>query len=423
MTLRTVKIRLYPNKQQEQTLNRVLGSYRFVYNHMLARKQEAYNADKTSLGLCELSKYFHGELLKDEQYSWLKEQNTKVMKQAIRQMLSAYDNFFKFGKGFPKFKSKRDVQSALFPYGAISKSNTFETRHISLIKSLKNLSFHCSNMYLDRLRRYKDNIRSATLSKTKSGKFYLSILLSMNDDEFMQFRHTDNRVGIDLGVKDFVITSDGEVFENKRFFKKSEDKIKKMQRRMSKKQKGSNNRDKARIRLAKAHEHLTNQRMDYIHGIVNSLLRNYDYIFMEDLNVSGMLKNHHLAKAIQELGFYTFKSTLKNKAMMNDKFVIEVDRWFASSKTCHCCGYVYKGLTLGEREWICPVCSERHDRDLNAAINILVEGNKILVGTRSAELGARQSCSETLVDYPTADDRHESDLKSCGRLKQEIKYT
>ena len=415
MILRAVKIRLYPNKEQKQTLNKVLGCYRFVYNQMLTRKQEAYNADKTNLGLCELSKFFHGELLKDEQYSWLKEQNTKVMKQAIRQMLSAYDGFFKLGKGFPKFKSKKDEQSALFPYETISKSNTFETRHISLIKNLKNLKFRCSRLYLDRLRRYKDNIKSATLSKTKSGKFYLSVLMSMNEDEFRQFGHTNNRVGIDLGVKDFVITSDGEVFENKHFLRKTEDKIKKLQRRLSKKVKGSNNRNKARIRLARAFEHLASQRIDYIHNVVNSLLQTYDYVFMENLNVQGMMRNHHLAKAIQELGFYTFKSTLKNKALLNDKFVIEVDRWFASSKTCHCCGYIYNGLTLSEREWDCPICGEHHNRDLNAAINILIEGNKILVGARSTEF--------TLADYPTVDDRCESNLKSGGRLKQEMKYT
>ena len=415
MILRAVKIRLYPNKEQEQTLNRVLGCYRFVYNQMLARKQEAYNTDKTNLGLCELSKFFHGELLKKNEYSWLKEQNTKVMKQAIRQMLYAYDGFFNLGKGFPKFKSKKDEQSALFPCEAISKSNSFETKHISLTKSLKNLKFHCSNLYFERLQRYKDNIKSATLSKTKSGKFYLSVLLSMNEEEFKQFRHTGNRVGIDLGVKDFVITSDDQVFENKHFFKESENRIKKLQRQLSKKVKDSNNRDKVRIKIAKAFEHLTNQRMDYIHNVVNSLLRTYDYIFMENLNVQGMLKNHHLAKAIQELGFYTFKSTLKNKAMLNNKFVIEVDRWFASSKTCHCCGYIYKNLTLGEREWICPVCGEHHDRDLNAAINILIEGNKILVGGRTTEL--------TLVENPTVDDRCESSLKSSGSLKQEVKYT
>ena len=378
MILRAVKIRLYPNKTQEQTLNKVLGCYRFVYNQTLVHKQEAYSTDKINLGLCELSKFFHGELLKDEQYSWLKEQNTKVMKQAIRQMLSAYDSFFNHGKGFPKFKAKHDNNSALFPCEAISKSNTFETKHISLIKTLKNIKFRCSNLYFERLKRYKDNIKSATLSKTKSGKFYLSVLMSMNEEEFKQFRHTNNKVGIDLGVKDFVITSDGEVFENKHFLKQSENKIKKLQRQLSKKVKGSNNRDKARTKIAKEFEHLTNQRIDYIHNVVNSLLRTYDYIFMEDLNVQGMLKNHKLAKAIQELGFYAFKNTLKNKAMMNNKFVIEVDRWFASSKTCHKCGYVYKGLTLGEREWTCPICGEHHDRDLNAAVNILLEGQRML---------------------------------------------
>lgn len=413
MILRAIKIRLYPNKTQEQTLNKVLGCYRFVYNQMLALKQEAYNRDKSNLGLCELSKFFHGTLLKDEQYAWLKKQNTKVMKQAIRQMLSAYDGFFKLGKGFPKFKSKHDNNSALFPCEAISKSNTFETKHISLTKSLKNIKFHCSNLYFERLQRYKDNIKSATLSKTKSGKFYLSVLMSMNEEEFKKFSHTNNRVGIDLGVKDFVITSDGEVFKNKHFFKESENRIKKLQRQLSKKVKGSNNRDKARTKIAKEFEHLTNQRIDYIHNVVNSLLRTYDYIFMEDLNVQGMLKNHKLSKAIQELGFYTFKNTLKNKAMMNNKFVIEVDRWFSSSKTCHKCGYVYKDLTLGEREWTCPICGEHHDRDLNAAMNILIEGNKILVGSRTTEF--------TLVDYPTMDDRCESNLKSSGRMKQEVK--
>ena len=412
MVLRAIKIRLYPNKTQEQTLNKVLGCYRFVYNQMLALKQNAYNKDKSNLGLCELSKFFHGELLKKSEYSWLKEQNTKVMKQAIRQMLTAYDGFFKLGKGFPKFKSKHDNNSALFPCEAISKSNSFETRHISLIKSLKNLKFRCSNLYFNRLQRYKDNIKSATLSKTKSGKFYLSVLLSMNEEEFKQFRHTDNKVGIDLGVKDFVITSDGEVFENKHFLKKSENKIKKLQRQLSKKVKGSNNRNKTRIKLAKVFERLTNQRLDYIHFITNSLLKTYDYVFMENLNVQGMLKNHKLSKAIQELGFYTFKNTLRNKAMINDKFVIEVDRWFASSKTCHKCGYVYKGLSLNEREWTCPVCGTKHDRDLNAAMNILIEGNKILVGSRTAEF--------TLVDYPTMDDRCENNLKSSDRLKQEV---
>ena len=378
MILRAIKIRLYPNKTQKQTLNKVLGCYRFVYNQMLALKQNVYNENKTNLGLTDLSKYFHGTLLKNEQYAWLKEQNTKVMKQAIRQMLTAYDNFFKLDIGFPQFKSKKDNQSALFPLEAVSKNNTFETKHISLIKSLKNIKFRCSDKQFKRLQKYKDNIRSATLSKTKSGNYFLSVLVLMNDDEFKQFQYTNDKVGIDLGIKDFVITSDGEVFENKHFFKTSENKIKKLQKQLSKKVKGSNNRNKARVKLAKVYEHLTNQRLNYIHYVVNSLLTTYDYVFMEDLNVQGMLKNHHLSKAIQELGFNTFKNILKNKALLNNKLVIEVDRFYASSKTCNKCGYIYKGLTLNEREWKCPHCGEYHDRDLNAAINILHEGERLM---------------------------------------------
>ena len=332
--LRAIKIRLYPNKEQELKLNKVLGCYRFVYNQMLALKQEAYNRDKSNLGLCELSRFFHGTLLKDEHYVWLKEQNTKVMKQAIRQMLSAYDKFFKQHNGFPKFKSKKDRQSALFPIDAISKGNTFETRHISLTKSLKNIKFRCSDLYLSRLQKYNKNIRSATLSKTKSGNFFLSILIEMENAELKKFERTNKQVGIDLGVKDFVITSDGEVFENKHFFKKEEKQIKKLQRQLSKKVKGSNNRKKAQIRIAKLFERITNKKDAYIHYVANELLSYFDTIFMEDLNVQGMLRNHHLAKAIQEVGFYKFKETLVSKALVNDKQVVFVDRFYPSSKTC-----------------------------------------------------------------------------------------
>ena len=375
--LRAIKVRLYPNKQQEQAVNKVLGCYRFVYNHMLALKQESYKSDKTNLSLNELSKYFHHELRKNEQYAWLKEQNTQVMGQSIRQMLTAYDKFFKEHKGFPKFKSKRDEQSALFPIGAISKRNTFETRHITLITSLKNIKFRCSDLYLKRLRMYKDNIRSATLSKTKSGNFFLSILMNIPQSEFVKFKKTNKEVGIDIGVKDFVITSDGKKFENKHFFKSDERKLKKLQRQLSKKKVGSNNRNKQRIKMAKVFEHMTNKKENYIHHVVNKLLSSYDTIYMEDLSVSGMLKNHHLAKAISEVGFYKFKEILSSKSLVNDKQVVLIDKFYPSSKTCSCCGYVYKELTLNERKWQCPNCGANHDRDFNAAKNILCEGQRI----------------------------------------------
>lgn len=376
--LRAVKIRLYPNKTQEQTLNKVLGCYRFVYNQCLAQKQKAYKADKTNLKVTDLSKWFHGTLLKDEQYAWLKEQNTKVMKQAIRQMYGAYQKFFKQHNGFPKFKSKKDKQSALFPIDAISKRNTFETRHISLTTPLKDIKFRCSDLYFSRLQKYNKNIRSATLSKTKSGNFFLSILIEMEDTELKRFEHTNEQVGIDLGVKDFVITSDGEVFENKHFFKKEEKQVKKLQRQLSKKVKGSNNRKKAQVRIAKLFERITNKKDAYIHYATNELLANFDTIFMEDLNVQGMLRNHHLAKAIQEVGFYKFRETLVNKATVNNKQVVFVDRYFPSSKTCSICGYKKRDLKLSDREWTCPNCGTHHDRDINAAVNILLEGQRML---------------------------------------------
>ena len=376
--LRAVKIRLYPNKTQEQTLNKVLGCYRFVYNHMLALKQKEYNENKKSLGLTDLSKYFHGTLLKDGQYAWMKEQNTKVMKQAIRQMLSAYEKFFKQHNGFPKFKTKKDKQSALFPLEAISSGNKFNEKKITLTKSLKDIKFRCSDIYFKRLQIYKEKIRSATLSKTKSGNYFLSILVELPQEEVIKFRVTNKHVGIDLGVKDFVITSDGEVFENRHFFKKQESKLLRLQIQLSKKQKGSNNRNKQRVRIAKVFEKLSNQKDAYIHSVVNELLTYYDTVFMEDLNVKGMMKNHKLAKSMQEVGFYKFRQILEDKARNNYKQVVFIDRFYPSSKNCSNCGYKNQELKLSDRFWTCPNCREYHDRDLNAAVNILHEGERLI---------------------------------------------
>ena len=409
--LRALKIRLYPNGEQQTKMNKVLGCYRFVYNQSLERKMNAYKDEGASLGLTDLSKWFHGVLLKDDNYAWLRGQNTKVMKQSIRQMLTAYANFFKLHRGFPKFKSKHDtVLSALFPLEAISKRNTFDDHRITLTKDLSDLRFRCSKLYYARLKMFRGNIRSATLSRTKTGKYFLSILMDIPDDELVKFKRTGNSVGIDLGVKDFVITSDGEVFENRHFLKRTERRIKVLQKQLSRKIKGSNNRMKQRVRLATAYERLANQREAYIHYVVNSLLKCYDTICMEDLNVRGMLKNHRLAKAIAEVGLYRFRQVLTDKAMLNGKQVVFVDRFYSSSKTCSVCGYIKRDLTLVDREWTCPECGTHHDRDVNASINILNEGKRI-VGVRSTEL--------TPVDCPTMDDRSAMNLKSSGRVKQE----
>lgn len=374
---RAIKIRLYPNKEQEQAINQLFGCYRFVYNYMLDIKQQEYKDNNKTLSLKELSKYFYSTLRKDENYSWLKVQNTKVMKQYIRQMLTAYNRFFKLHTGFPKYKSKKDIQSAYFPIDAISRRNTFEERKITLTQSFKDIKFRCSKLYLARLQTYKNKIRSATISKTKSGKYFLSILIDIEESKIVKFKKTGKSVGLDLGVKDFVITSDGDKFENKHFLKKQENKIKKLQKQLSRKVKGSNNRNKQRIKIAKAFEHLVNQRENYIHAVINELLIKYDTIFMEDLNVSGMLKNHCLSKAIQEVGFYKFKLILQSKAMLNNKQVVLIDRYYPSSKICSHCGYKNKDLRLSDRFWTCLCCGTKHDRDINAARNILVEGQRI----------------------------------------------
>lgn len=402
---RAIKVRLYPNKKQEQAINKLLGCYRFLYNYMLALRQNEYNGNNINLSLKDLSKYFFETLRKDENYHWLQEQNTQVLQQSIRQMCTAYDKFFKLHTGYPTFKSKKDKQSALFPIGAISKKNIFKERKITLTKSFKDIKFRCSDLYFKRLQTYKDKIRSATLSKTKRGKYFLSILVDIDEIEFTKFKKTGKSVGLDLGIKDFVITSDGKKFENKHFFKKEEKKLKKLQRQLSRKVKGSNNRNKARIKLAKVFEHITNKKINYIHSVVNELLTKYDTIYMEDLNVNGMLKNHKLAKAIQEVGFYQFKVILQSKALSNDKKTVLIDRFYPSSKKCSCCGFKNKDLKLSNRFWICPQCNTKHDRDINAAKNILSEGQRAFeINVQGCSLVGHCMAEFTLVDYPLMDE-------------------
>lgn len=410
--LRAVKMRIYPNIEQTETINRLLGCSRYVYNALLALKTKEYNENGNNLSLSDLSHHYHSVMCKEPETSWLKDANTKVIKQTIRHLVTAYDNFFKHKTKFPRFKSKKDVNKVTFPLEAISKSNIFDTRHISLTKPLKNLRFRCSDLLFRRLRENKDRIRSATLTKTKSGKYELSVLIDFeNPYEFRKFSHTGHAVGVDLGVKDFAVTSDGEVFENIHPFKYMERRMRKLNKDLSRKRKGSSNREKARRRLDKTHERITARREAYLHSIENSLLSKHDVILIEDLNVAGMTKNRRLSKAICELGLRKFIDMLKDKASLNGKMVVEVSRWFPSSKLCHRCGYVYKGLTLSERQWECPVCGAVHDRDLNAAMNILEEGERI-IGCRTPEL---KPVGESSCGRPSG----ELDLRSSGSMKQE----
>lgn len=371
--LRAVKIRLYPNKTQTEQFNKLLGCYRFVYNQCLARKINSYRENKVSENLSTLGKFIHHELLKDDNFIWLREQNTKVLKQAVNDMLSAYKNFFNQHKGFPKFKSKRDnKQSCRFELGTISKRNDYTTYKLSLA-NIKNVKFKCNKKYAEYLQKHKPNIKQATLSKLPCGEYYLSILVD-GDLTHKGLQDTDNAVGIDLGIKDFVIASDGEVFNNLHFKKSQSNKIKRLQRQLSRKEKGSNNRNKARIRLAKAYKKINDKKQYYLHQVSNTLINENQVICMEDLNVKGMLRNHKLAESIQEMNFGEFKRMLKYKANWYNRKIVYVDKFYPSSKTCHNCGYINKQLKLSDRQWVCPQCGEIIDRDYNAALNILDEG-------------------------------------------------
>lgn len=409
--LRAIRIRLYPNKNQATMFNKLLGCYRVVYNQCLSRKIKSYEETNTSENLSTLGQFVHHELLKNDNFIWLREQNTKVLKQAVKDMLTAYKNFFEQHTGYPKFKSKHDnKQSCRFELGAISKRNDYTTYHLSLA-NIRNVKFRCSEKYAQYLQKHHDNIRQATLTRLPCGEYYLSILVD-GDLTHKGLKDTDKAVGIDLGIKDFVITSNGEVFRNLHFKKTETKKIKRLQRQLSKKQKGSNNRKKSRIKLAKLYKKINDRKQYYLHAVSNSLIDENQVICMEDLNVKGMVKNHNLAESISEMNFGEFRRMLEYKANWYNRKMVFVDRFYPSSKTCHNCGYINKGLKLSDRQWICPQCGGVIERDYNAALNILDEGLRI-IGSSTTEF--------TLVDYPTVDDPVRNDLlKSSGRLKQEV---
>ena len=374
--LRAVKIRLYPNTTQVTQINKLLGCYRVVYNQCLARKIKSYEENKISENQTSLGHFIHHELLKDDNFIWLREQNTKVLKQAVIDMLNAYKNFFEQHTGFPRFKSKKDnKQSCRFELGAISKRNVYTDYKLSLA-NIKNVKFKCNKKYVEYLQKHKENIRQATLTRLPCGEYYLSILV--DGDLTHKVKESHYTIGIDLGVKDFIVTSDGEVFDNLHFKKSESDKLKRLQKQLSRKENNSNNRNKTRIKLAKIYKRISDKKQYYLHQVSNTLINENQVICMEDLNVKGMLRNHKLAESIQELNFGEFKRMLEYKANWYGRKLVFVDRFYPSSKTCNHCGYVNKKLKLSDRQWVCPNCGEIIERDYNAALNIRDEGIRLI---------------------------------------------
>ena len=376
LMLRAIKIRLYPNATQATQINKLLGCYRVVYNQCLARKIKSYEENKITESQTTLGHFIHHELLKDDNFSWLREQNTKVLKQSIIDLLDAYKRFFKGLNNFPKFKSKKDnTQSCRFEIGAISKRNNYIDYKLSLA-NIKNIKFKCSNKYAEYLQKNKLNIKSATLKKLPCGEYYLSILV--DGDLTHKVKESNNTVGIDLGIKDFVITSEYEVFDSLHFKKNETNKLIRLQKQLSRKKTGSNNRNKARIKLAKVYKKINDKKQYYLHQVSNTLIDENQVICMEDLNVKGMIRNHCLAESIQELNFGEFRRMLEYKAKWYGRKIVFVDRFYPSSKTCNHCGYINKTLKLSDRQWVCPDCGRIIERDYNAALNIRDEGIRLI---------------------------------------------
>lgn len=330
-------------------------------------KINKYKDEKISMSKFDLNNYCNRELKK--QYEWLKEVDKWSLTNAIYNMDSAYQKFFKEHAGYPKFKSKRDHKK--------SYKTNFSNNNIKV-------SFENSRIKLPKLkwvkakihREFIGKIKSVTISQVPSGKYFVSILV---ETEHIPMKSTGRMIGIDLGIKDLLITSDGEKFDNIRTTKKYEDKLAKEQRKLSHKVKGSKNWNNQKIKVARIYEKIHNTRIDNLHKISHKLVSENQVIVSEDLSVSNMVKNRNLAKAISDCGWYELTRQISYKSDWNNRQYIKVDRFFASSQMCNCCGYVNKDTKdLSVRKWTCPQCGVIHDRDINAAINILNEGLRLL---------------------------------------------
>ena len=389
---RSYKFRLYPNKEQTDLLAKHFGCARFVYNYFLNQRIEQYRITGKSDNYYEQAKALTA-LKKQEETEWLKEVNTQTLQFSIRCLEVSYVNFFQKRSKFPKFKSKHSKNSFTVPQRShIADNRLFIPKFREGIKC----RLH---------REIRGKIGKVTISKMSSGKYFVSVL---TEEEYITpIEKSGKSVGVDLGLKDFLITSEGEVFKNNRYTRKYERKLEKAQRHLSRKKKGSRGFENQRLKVARIYEKISNSRTDYLNKCSISIVQRYDTIFIEDLNVKGMIKNHHLAKSISDVSWGSFVTMLTYKADWNDKKVVKIDRYFPSSQTCNVCGHVNKKIKdLSVREWECPDCHTHHNRDVNAAINIL-------------HLGLNKIISAGTVDYTDGEDVRADLLKSQSSVKSE----
>ena len=361
---KSYEFRIYPTKEQEVLLSKHFGHCRFVFNRMLSDRKEKYLNEKTSLNYYDNARTLT-ELKKEEEYVWLKEVNSQSLQASIRNLDIAYKNFFNKQNKFPRFKSKYDKQSFKIPQNVLVEDGKLV---IPKFKEGIKLNLH---------RQLGGNPLFATISKSTTGKYYVSITCEVN---YIPYEKTNKSIGIDTGIKELAILSDGSSYENIKSLKTKLKKLKYEQRQLSKKQKGSQSRNKQKTKLALVHEQITNIRKDYLHKVSTEIIKNHDVISVEDLAVKNIMKNHCLAQAMSDVSLGAFYTMLEYKANWNNRQFVKIDRFFPSSKTCSSCGWIKQDLTLSIREWTCESCGEHHNRDVNAAKNILKQGINILSG-------------------------------------------
>ncbi len=369
--IKSLKIRIYPNRKQEELIIKTFGCVRYVYNYYLDKRIKYYENYKKSLSYNECSKDLTS--LKRE-LEWLKEPDKFSLQSSLKNLDEAYKRFFKGLGNFPKFKSKNNKKDFY--------TTKFTNNNIEMFENYIKLPKLGKVKYRDNTT-IKGKILNVTISKTKTGKYFAAITY---EKEIKAFEKIGSEIGIDLGLTDFAIFSNGERIKNPRNYRNLEKKLVREQRKLSRrkhlaKKKGLNLKDcknyqKQKIKVARIHEKIANKRKDFIQKLSTDIVKNHDIICIESLNVSGMLKNKKLAKSISDVSWSEFIRCLTYKCEWYGKTILSVDRWYPSSKTCNLCGFIKKDLTLEDRVWVCPNCNEIHDRDINAAKNILKEAKR-----------------------------------------------